>query len=165
MILKKEKKIALVGPSGAGKSTLVSLIPRFYDANKGTIYIDDKNIKDYKIFYLRSQIGIVLQEPFIFSGTIAENITFRKEDVTENEIIEAAKLANIHDFILSLPDGYETDEGDMGNSLSVGQKQRIAIARVFLKNPSILILDEFTSSLDAESESLILEALKRLIEG
>lgn len=163
--IKEGEKIALVGPSGAGKSTLVSLIPRFYDVNKGTIYIDDKNIKDYKIFYLRSQIGIVLQEPFIFSGTIAENITFGKEDVTENEVIEAAKLANIHDFILSLPDGYETDVGDMGNSLSVGQKQRIAIARVFLKNPSILILDEFTSSLDAESESLILEALKRLIEG
>ncbi|HOM26807.1 MAG TPA: ABC transporter ATP-binding protein [bacterium] len=163
--VKEGEKIALVGPSGAGKSTLVSLIPRFYDVNKGSIYIDDKNIKDYKIFYLRSQIGIVLQEPFIFSGTVMENITFGKKNVSENEVIEAAKLANAHDFISNLPDGYETDVGDMGNSLSVGQKQRIAIARVFLKNPSILILDEFTSSLDAESESLIMEALQRLIEG
>ncbi len=163
--VKSGEKIALVGPSGAGKSTLVSLIPRFYDVNRGTIYIDDREIKSYKIFYLRSQIGIVLQEPFIFSGTIFENITFGKEEVSENEVIEAAKLANAHEFILNLPDGYETDVGDMGNLLSVGQKQRIAIARVFLKNPSILILDEFTSSLDAESESLILEALERLIEG
>ncbi|MCM8785485.1 MAG: ABC transporter ATP-binding protein/permease [Candidatus Omnitrophica bacterium] len=163
--VKGGEKVALVGPSGAGKSTLVSLIPRFYDVNKGAIYIDEKEIKNYKIFYLRSQIGIVLQEPFIFSGTIFENITFGKEDVTEDEVIEAAKLANAHEFISNLPDGYETDVGDMGNSLSVGQKQRIAIARVFLKNPSILILDEFTSSLDAESESLILEALERLIEG
>ncbi|MFN4227637.1 MAG: ABC transporter ATP-binding protein [Candidatus Ratteibacteria bacterium] len=163
--VKGGERIALVGPSGAGKSTLVSLIPRFYDVNSGTIYIDGREIKTYKIFYLRSQIGIVLQEPFIFSGTIFENITFGKEDVSEDEVIEAAKLANAHDFISSLPDGYETDVGDMGNLLSVGQKQRIAIARVFLKNPSILILDEFTSSLDAESESLILEALERLIEG
>ncbi|MCX7917700.1 MAG: ABC transporter ATP-binding protein/permease [bacterium] len=159
------EKIALVGPSGAGKSTLVSLIPRFYDVSKGVIYIDNRNIKEYKIFYLRSHIGIVLQEPFIFSGTIAENIAFGKENADMDEIIEAAKLANAHEFISELPEGYETDVGDMGNILSVGQKQRLAIARVFLKNPSILILDEFTSSLDAESEKLIIDALKRLIEG
>jgi ABC-type multidrug transport system fused ATPase/permease subunit len=163
--VKEGEKIALVGPSGAGKSTLVSLIPRFYDPNKGEIFIDGRNIKEYKLFYLRSNIGIVLQEPFIFSGTIAENIAFGKMDVSEKEIINAAKLANAHEFITSFPDGYYSDVGDMGNLLSVGQKQRIALARVFLKNPPILILDEFTSSLDAESEMLILEALKRLIEN
>lgn len=163
--VKSGEKIALVGPSGAGKSTLVSLIPRFYDVKKGKIYIDGRDIREYKIFYLRSQIGIVLQEPFIFSGTIAENIAFGKENAEIEEIINAAKLANAHEFISEFPDGYDTDVGDMGNILSVGQKQRIAIARVFLKNPPILILDEFTSSLDAESERLIIDALKRLIEG
>ena len=129
------------------------------------IYIDGRDIKDYKLFYLRSQIGMVLQEPFLFSGTIAENIAFGKIDATRKEIEEVAKVAHAHDFIKELPDGYDTDIGEMGEKISVGQKQRIAIARVLLKNPPILILDEATSSVDSETEKLIQEALERLMKG
>jgi len=157
--------VAIVGPSGSGKTTLISLIPRFYDIDRGEILIDGRNIKDYQLTYLRKQIGIVLQEPFLFNGTVAENISFGKLDATIEEIIQVAKAARVHSFICELPDGYDTEVGEQGNQLSGGQKQRIAIARALLKNPPILILDEATSSVDSETERLIQEALEKLMKG
>lgn len=159
------ERIALVGSNGSGKSTLVSLIPRFYDVTGGGIYIDGKNIKEYKISTLRQNVGIVHQETILFSGTIRENILYGKPTASEDEIIQAAKAANAYDFINDMPDGLETVLGERGAKLSGGQKQRVAIARVFIKNPKILILDEATSALDSESEKMIQEALERLMVG
>ena len=159
------KTVALVGPSGGGKTTLCNLIPRFYDINEGKITIDDINIRDMRIYDLRKNIGIVAQDVFIFGGTVKENIAYGDFDATDEQIIAAAKLANIHDFITSLDKGYDTYVGERGVKLSGGQKQRISIARAFLKNPPILILDEATSALDNVTEMQIQTALEKLSEG
>jgi ATP-binding cassette subfamily B protein len=154
--------IALVGPSGAGKTTLCSLIPRFYEINAGEILLDGKNIRDISLRSLRRNIGIVQQDVYLFAGTVADNIRYGKLDASTAEIVEAAKQANAHDFILALPDGYETDIGQRGVKLSGGQKQRLSIARVFLKNPPIIIFDEATSALDNESEKAVQDSLEKL---
>ncbi|MGM0877021.1 MAG: ABC transporter ATP-binding protein [Bacillota bacterium] len=159
---KRGETVALVGMSGGGKSTLVSLLPRFYDVTDGRILLDNIDIRDYQAQSLREQIGMVLQDTFLFSNTVRENILIGKPNATEEEVINAAKAANAHDFILKLPNGYDTKVGERGVKLSGGQKQRVSIARVFLKNPPILILDEATSALDLESEQLIQEALENL---
>lgn len=160
--IKSGKSIALVGPSGGGKTTICSLLPRFYDITDGTITIGGQNIKDIKLESLRNSIGIVQQDVYLFGGSVKENIAYGKPDATLDEIIDAAKKANIHDFIMTLPDGYDTFVGERGTRLSGGQKQRISIARVFLKNPPILILDEATSALDNESEQHIQKSLDAL---
>ena len=157
--------MALVGSSGAGKTTLCSLIPRFYDVNSGTIRIDGVDIRDVTLKSLRNQIGIVQQDVYLFAGTIFENISYGKPGATMEEVIEAAKNANAHDFIMSFPDGYNTDIGQRGIKLSGGQKQRLSIARVFLKNPPILIFDEATSALDNESEKVVQESLESLAKN
>ncbi|MBW8349522.1 ABC transporter ATP-binding protein/permease [Bacillus sp. IITD106] len=157
--------IAFVGPSGAGKTTICSLIPRFYDVKSGSISIDGIDIRDMTKHSLRSQIGIVQQDVFLFTGTIRENIAYGKRNATEEEIHDAARKAHLEDFIASLPDGYETQIGERGLKLSGGQKQRLAIARMFLKNPPILILDEATSALDTETEKIIQQALNELAEN
>ncbi|PKR84525.1 ABC transporter ATP-binding protein [Heyndrickxia camelliae] len=154
--------VALVGMSGGGKSSLVSLIPRFYDVTEGAILLDGTDIRNFKVRSLRDKIGMVLQDSILFSESIKANILLGKPGATEEEVYEAAKAANAHDFILNLPNGYDTQVGERGVKLSGGQKQRIAIARVFLKNPPILVLDEATSALDLESEHLIQEALDKL---
>ncbi len=159
------KSIALVGPSGSGKTTICSLLPRFYDVTGGRITIDGKDVRKLTLDSLRSQIGIVQQDVYLFCGTIRENIAYGKPNATMEEIIAAAKKANIHDFIQALPDGYESYVGERGTRLSGGQKQRISIARVFLKNPPILILDEATSALDNESERWIQQSLKELAKN
>ncbi len=156
------KSIALVGPSGSGKTTICSLLPRFYDVTGGRITIDGKDVRTLSLKSLRSQIGMVQQDVYLFSGTIRDNIAYGKPGASMEEIIEAAKQANIHDFIQELPDGYDTFVGERGARLSGGQKQRISIARVFLKNPPILILDEATSALDNESERWIQQSLEEL---
>ena len=157
--------IAIVGISGVGKTTLCSLIPRFYDTSAGTILIDGKDIRDVTLRSLRRNIGVVQQDVYLFSGTVADNIRYGRLDASREEIVEAAKKANAHDFILSLPDGYDTDIGQRGVKLSGGQKQRISIARVFLKNPSILIFDEATSSLDTENEKAVQDSLEKLTDN
>ena len=157
--------MALVGSSGAGKSTLCSLIPRFYEVSEGSIRIDGKDIRDIKLKSLRDHIGIVQQDVYLFVGTIYDNIRYGKPDATREEIIEAARNANAHDFIMALPNGYETDIGQRGIKLSGGQKQRLSIARVFLKNPPILIFDEATSALDNESERVVQESLEKLAKN
>ena len=154
--------VALVGSSGGGKTTLCSLIPRFYDVTKGSIKIDGKDIRDVTLKSLRNNIGIVQQDVYLFAGTVYDNILYGKPGATREEVIEAAKLANAHEFIMSLPNGYETDIGQRGIKLSGGQKQRLSIARVFLKNPPILIFDEATSALDNESENIVKESLEKL---
>ena len=154
--------VALVGPSGAGKTTLCSLIPRFYDATDGVIKIDGRDIKSVTLKSLREHIGIVQQDVYLFAGTIYENIAYGKPNATKEEVINAAKNANAHEFIMSFPDGYDTDIGQRGIKLSGGQKQRLSIARVFLKNPPILIFDEATSALDNESEKVVKESLEKL---
>ena len=156
------KSVALVGPSGAGKTTICSLLPRFYDVTGGQITIDGQDVRSFTLKSLRSQIGVVQQDVYLFSGTIRENIAYGKPDASEEEIIMAAKCANIHDFIMELPEQYDTFVGERGARLSGGQKQRISIARVFLKNPPILILDEATSALDNESERWIQRSLEEL---
>ena len=156
------KTVALVGPSGGGKTTFCSLLPRFYDVTKGAVRIDGQDVRDVTLKSLRSAIGIVQQDVYMFGGSIRDNIAYGKPHATDEEIVEAAKNANIHDFIASLPDGYDTNVGERGTRLSGGQKQRIAIARVFLKDPAILILDEATSALDNESERHIQLALEKL---
>jgi ATP-binding cassette subfamily B protein len=157
--------IGLVGHSGAGKSTLINLITRFYDPNDGVIKIDGHDSRDIKVKALRQQIGVVLQDPFLFQGTIAENIGYSKPGASRMEIIAAARAANAHDFIVKFPDGYDTLVGERGARVSGGERQRISIARAILKNPRILILDEATSSVDTETESKIQEALQRLVSG
>ena len=159
------EKLALVGPSGGGKTTLCNLIPRFYDVTEGKILIDGEDIRKYTLKSLRSNIGIVQQDVYLFSGTVRENILYGNLNATEEEVVEAAKKAEAHDFIMNLKDGYDTYIGERGVKLSGGQKQRISIARVFLKNPPILILDEATSALDNESEAAIVKSLDKLSEG
>ena len=163
--IEKGKTLALVGPSGGGKTTICHLIPRFYELNKGKITIDGEDIKDITVKSLRKNIEIVQQDVFLFTGTIKDNILYGNPEADDDEVIEAAKNANIHDFIMSLPEGYETYVGERGVKLSGGQKQRISIARVFLKNPPILILDEATSALDNTSELIIQKSLERLSKG
>jgi ABC-type multidrug transport system fused ATPase/permease subunit len=159
------ERIALVGPSGSGKTTLVSLLPRLYDVKSGSIKIDGMDVRDYRLRPLRRGIGIVQQDSFLFSGTIRENIAYGRPDATEEQIFDAARAANAHEFISQLPDGYESRVGERGVQLSGGQRQRISIARAILKDPRILILDEATSALDSESESLVQQALERLMAG
>jgi len=159
------KVTALVGPTGVGKSTMVSLIPRFYDVVEGSISLDGKDIRTIDLKDLRSQISVVLQDVFLFHGNVRENILFGNPAATESEIIEAAKVANAHEFIMQLPNGYDTLIGERGVKLSGGQRQRISIARAVLKNPPILILDEATSAVDTETELLIQQALERLMKG
>lgn len=156
------KSVALVGPSGGGKTTICSLLPRFYDVTGGRVTVDGQDVRSLTLKSLRSQIGVVQQDVYLFSGSIRDNIAYGRPDATEEEIIEAAKCANIHDFIMELPDQYNTFVGERGARLSGGQKQRISIARVFLKNPPILILDEATSALDNESERWIQHSLEEL---
>ncbi|MGN0162331.1 MAG: ABC transporter ATP-binding protein, partial [Candidatus Ornithomonoglobus sp.] len=157
--------VALVGPSGGGKTTLCNLIPRFYDVTEGSITIDGTDVRDVTLHSLRSAIGVVQQDVYLFSGTVIANIEYGRPGATRDEIIKAAKAAGAHDFIMSLPNGYDTYVGERGVKLSGGQKQRISIARVFLKNPPILILDEATSALDNESERVVQESLDRLAHG
>jgi len=157
--------MALVGPSGGGKTTLCQLIPRFYEVNNGEILVDNINIKDIKIKSLRENIGLVQQDIFLFTGSIKENILYGKPEAEDVEVEKAAKDANIHDFIMSLPEGYDSYIGEKGIKLSGGQKQRISLARAFLKNPAILILDEATSALDSEAEIIIQQALEKLTVG
>ena len=159
------KSIALVGPSGSGKTTICSLLPRFYDVTGGSITIDGKDVRRLTLQSLRNQIGLVQQDVYLFCGSIRENIAYGRPDASMDEIVEAAKKANIHEFVMGLPDGYETFVGERGTRLSGGQKQRISIARVFLKNPSILILDEATSALDNESERFIQQSLEELAKN
>lgn len=161
----KGKTIALVGQSGSGKSTLADMLPRFYDIDSGDLLIDGHNIKDLKIEDLRKHIGVVTQESILFNDTISNNISFGLKDKTKEQIMEAAKIANAHEFISQLPNGYDTNIGDRGGKLSGGQKQRLSIARAILKNPEILILDEATSALDTESEKLVQEALTNLMKN
>ena len=159
------ESIALVGPSGGGKTTLCSLLPRFYEINSGCIKIDGEDIKKFTLRSLRDNIGVVQQDVYLFSGTVRENIAYGKLGATDDEIVEAAKLAGAHDFIMTLPDGYDTYVGERGVKLSGGQKQRVSIARLFLKNPPILILDEATSALDNESERIVQQSLETLARG
>ena len=163
--IKKGQNIALVGPSGSGKTTVCALIPRFYDVTSGEILLDGKNITDITLKSLRNNIGIVQQDVYLFSGTIKENIAYGKQDATDEEIVEAAKMAGAYDFIMELEHGFDTYVGERGVKLSGGQKQRISIARVFLKNPPILILDEATSALDNNSELVVQESLEKLSKG
>ena len=160
--VQKGETVALVGMSGGGKSSLVSLLPRFYDVTGGKIELDGTDIRQFKVRTLRDKIGMVLQDNILFSESVKENILLGNPIATDEEVVEAAKAANAHDFIMNLPDGYDTKVGERGVKLSGGQKQRIAIARVFLKNPPIIVLDEATSALDLESEQLIQEALEKL---
>lgn len=165
MHIKKGENVAIVGPSGGGKTTLCNLIPRFYDVTDGKILIDGTDIKNITLKSLRSSIGVVQQDVYLFSGTVMDNILYGRKDATFEEAVEAAKSADAHNFIMSLPNGYNTYIGERGIKLSGGQKQRISIARVFLKNPPILILDEATSSLDNESEKTVQQSLDRLVKG
>ena len=164
LTIKKGQVVALVGQSGSGKSTMVDLLPRFYDVQKGEIVIDGVNVKDMALYDLRSYMGNVNQEAILFNDTVFNNITFGVENATLEQVIEAAKVANAHEFIMAMENGYQTNIGDRGSRLSGGQRQRISIARAILKNPSILILDEATSALDTESEKLVQEALERLMK-
>ena len=165
LTIKPGQKVALVGPSGSGKSTMLNLLLRFYDVNSGSIRVDNIDLRRLNLEDYRSRIGVVLQEPFLFSGSIRKNIAYSKPDATDEEIEAAARLANVEEFVNDLEDGYETIIGENGASLSGGQKQRLAIARAILKNPSILIFDEATSALDTLSEALVQEALDRMMEG
>ncbi|HWC11508.1 MAG TPA: ABC transporter ATP-binding protein, partial [Acidimicrobiales bacterium] len=164
-VIRPGEAVALVGPTGAGKSTLVSLLPRLYDPEKGRVLIDGVDVRDLTVDSLRAQFSIVLQEPLLFSGSIADNIGYGRQGATQAQIEEAAKAANAHDFIVKLPQGYETQLGERGAKISGGERQRISVARAFLRNAPILILDEPTSSIDSRTEAVILEALERLMEG
>jgi ATP-binding cassette subfamily B protein len=165
LLIKAGEYIALVGSSGVGKTTLCSLIPRFYEITAGRILLDGRDIRDLSLHSLRRNIGIVQQDVYLFAGTVAENIRYGKLDASPEEIVEAARKANAHNFIMQLPDGYDTDIGQRGVKLSGGQKQRLSIARVFLKNPPIIIFDEATSSLDNESERAVQESLEKLTDN
>jgi ATP-binding cassette subfamily B protein/subfamily B ATP-binding cassette protein MsbA len=157
--------VAIVGATGAGKTTLVSLIARFYDPWQGRVQVDGRDIRDVQLRSLRGQIGLVLQDPFLFPFTIAENIAYGRPGATRQEIETAARAANLHDFVVRLPQGYDTPVGQRGATLSGGEKQRLSIARALLRDPPLLILDEPTSALDAQTEQLLLEALQRLMKG
>jgi subfamily B ATP-binding cassette protein MsbA len=159
------QRVALVGPSGSGKSTIVSLLPRLYDVGEGRVVIDGVDVRDYRLSALRQSIAIVQQDSFVFTGTIRENLVYGRPNATDEEVVEAAKAANAHDFISALPDGYQTMLGERGVNLSGGQRQRLSIARALLKNPRVLILDEATSALDTVSEALVQNALEHLMEG
>ncbi len=161
----KGKTIALVGQSGSGKTTLADMLPRYYDVDKGEILLDGVDIRQLKLKDLRSQMGVVSQEAILFNDTVFNNIAFGMTGVTEEQVIEAAKVANAHEFIVHLTEGYHTNIGDRGSKLSGGQRQRLSIARAVLKNPPILILDEATSALDTESEKLVQDALTRLMQN
>src|SRR5271157_3271929 len=163
--IKPGQLVGIVGPTGSGKSTVVSLIPRFYDPVKGTVKIDGHDVRDFKLKSLREQIGYVLQDTVLFRGTIAENIAFGRPTASRKEIIAAAELANAHEFISKMAQGYDTMVGERGSTLSGGQRQRIGIARVMVRNNPILLLDEPTAALDSESEKLVIEALERLMKG
>ncbi|MBR2596604.1 MAG: ABC transporter ATP-binding protein [Solobacterium sp.] len=163
--LEEGRSIAIVGPSGSGKSTTINLIPRLYDVTGGSVRFDGVDVRKIDLTFLRSQIGMVTQETYLFNGTIRENLRYAREDATEEEIVEACKKANIHDFIIAQPDGYDTMVGNRGLKLSGGEKQRLSIARVLLKDPAVMIFDEATSSLDSISESKIQEAIDPLIES
>ena len=165
LTIKPGEKVALVGPSGGGKTTLCNLLPRFYDPTEGEILLDDQNIKKVTLQSLRSNVGVVQQDVYLFSGSVYENIAYGKPGASKEEVIKAAKLAGAHDFIQELKDGYETYVGERGVKLSGGQKQRISIARVFLKSPKVLLLDEATAALDNESEHLVSESLDKLAAG
>ena len=165
LVAEQGQTIALVGETGAGKSTMVNLIPRFYDVTSGKILIDGFDTSDVTLASLRRQIGFVQQDTFLFSGTVADNIRFGRLDATDAEVEEAAKAVSVHDFILSLPDGYKTKLGERGTGLSQGQRQLIAFARTVLADARILILDEATSNIDTYTESLIQNALKKLLKG
>jgi subfamily B ATP-binding cassette protein MsbA len=165
LTVKKGKTIALVGSSGAGKSTLADLVPRFHDVTSGEVLIEGENIKEYSLQSVRSLMSIVTQEPILFNDTIANNIRLGKENATKDEIIQAAKVANAHDFIVQKEYGYETNIGDRGSKLSGGERQRLTIARALIKNPPILILDEATSSLDTESERLVQDAINNMMQN
>ncbi len=164
-VVQPGERVALVGPSGSGKSTVVSLIPRFYDVDYGSVKIDGHDVRDITVNSLRRNIGMVLQNPILFSGTILDNIRYGKPDATMSEVVEACKAANAYDFIAKLPKQFESEVGEGGNFLSGGQKQRVTIARAFLKDPKVLILDEATSALDSVSERLVKQALERLMQG
>ncbi len=157
--------VALVGTSGAGKTTLCSLIPRFYEVTFGTILLDGIDVRKYTLSSLRKSIGVVQQDVYLFAGTVLDNIRYGKVEATREEVIQAAKEANAHEFIMGLPQGYDTNIGQRGVKLSGGQKQRLSIARVFLKNPPILIFDEATSALDNESEKVVQESLEKLAKN
>jgi ATP-binding cassette subfamily B protein/subfamily B ATP-binding cassette protein MsbA len=157
--------VAIVGATGAGKSTLVSLIARFYDPWQGRVLVDGRDVRDVELRSLRGQIGLVLQDPFLFPFTIAENIAYGRPGATRQEIETAARAANLHDFVVRLPQGYDTPVGQRGATLSGGEKQRLSVARAVLRDPPLLILDEPTSALDAQTERLLLEALQRLMKG
>ncbi len=157
--------VALVGPSGAGKSTVAALVGRLYDPVAGAVLLDGRDVRELDPRWLRRQVGVVAQEPILFSASVADNIRYGRETALDTEVEAAARAANAHDFVSRFPHGYETQVGERGVQLSGGQKQRIAIARAVLKDPRILILDEATSALDAESESLVQEALERLMRG
>ncbi len=163
--VKPGQMIGVVGPTGGGKSTIMSLIPRFYDPSAGAVLVDGVDVRDYRLQALRDQIGYVLQETVLFRGTVRDNIAYGRENATEDEIVEAAKLANADEFIVRMADGYQTFVGDRGDTLSGGQRQRIGIARAIIRNNPILILDEPTAALDTESERLVIEALERLMKG
>ncbi len=165
LVVEKGKTIALVGPSGGGKSTLADLVPRFYDPQQGEVLLDGRSLTDYQLESLRKEMGIVTQESILFNDTIFNNIAFGMENVKEEDVIRAAKVANAHDFIVQTEDGYQTKIGERGTKLSGGQRQRLSIARAVLKNPPILILDEATSALDSESERLVQDALTKLMEN
>jgi ATP-binding cassette subfamily B protein len=157
--------IAILGSTGSGKSTLVSLIPRLYDPTEGSIFIDGIDVREYKLDTLRSSIGVVLQDTILFTGSIKDNIKWGKEEASDEEIIEAAKAAQAHDFIMSFPEGYDTQLGQMGVNLSGGQKQRLAIARALIKKPAILILDDSTSAVDLGTEARIHKAIKEFMKN
>lgn len=163
--IKPGETIALVGPTGAGKTTIVNLISRFYDATEGEVKIDGLNVKDMTLHSLRSHMGIMTQDNFLFSGTVKENIRYGKLDATEEEIIQAATAVGAHDFIMKLKDGYDTRLSERGGGLSVGQKQLLAFARTFVSMPGILILDEATSSIDTKTELLVQKGIETLLKG
>ena len=164
LVIEKGKTVALVGSSGAGKSTLADLVPRFHDVTSGELLIDGVNIREYSLQSLRGLMSIVTQEPILFNDSIGNNIRLGKENATDEEIMQAAKVANAHDFILHKENGYDSNIGDRGNKLSGGERQRLTIARAVVKNPPILILDEATSSLDTESERLVQDAINNMMQ-